>query len=102
MIWASDDVGIPFKNQGMDWDGCDCYGLVALVYKEQYNVMLPTIDGYLNAFNKQENKTLFLLANFNEDKINQLFYDANLPLWGSLRPQVLLWLIAKFTTCSYF
>jgi len=38
-------------------------------------------------------KQLFLLASFNKEKINQLFQDANLALWGSLRPQVLLWLI---------
>jgi hypothetical protein len=36
---------------------------------------------------------LSLIVSFNEDKINQLFEDANLALWGSLRPQVLLWLI---------
>ena len=39
------------------------------------------------------NKQLFLVASFNAAKINQLFQEANLPLWGSLRPQVLLWLI---------
>ncbi|MCW8863616.1 MAG: DUF2066 domain-containing protein [Colwellia sp.] len=38
-------------------------------------------------------RQLFLLASFNEEKINNLFQQANLPLWGSLRPQVLLWLI---------
>lgn len=38
-------------------------------------------------------KQLFLLASFNEEKINQLFQEANLPLWGSLRPQLLLWLV---------
>jgi hypothetical protein len=38
-------------------------------------------------------KQLFLSASFNAEKINQLFQEANLPLWGSLRPQVLLWLI---------
>ena len=42
---------------------------------------------------KESNKQLFLFASFNEDKINQLFLEAKLPLWGSLRPQVLLWLI---------
>ncbi len=40
-------------------------------------------------------KSLFLIANFNENKINALFQQANLPLWGSLRPQVLLWLIEE-------
>jgi len=38
-------------------------------------------------------KQLFLFASFNAEKINQLFQEANLPLWGSLRPQVLLWLV---------
>jgi len=35
----------------------------------------------------------YLVATFNQDKINQLFVDAGLPIWGSLRPQVVLWLI---------
>ncbi|GAA6204489.1 DUF2066 domain-containing protein [Thalassotalea sp. SU-HH00458] len=35
----------------------------------------------------------YLLASFDEAKINQLFVDANLPIWGSLRPQVVLWLV---------
>lgn len=35
----------------------------------------------------------FLQASFDEAKINQLFVDANLPIWGSLRPQVVLWLV---------
>jgi len=41
----------------------------------------------------RKNGQLYLVANFNEDKINQLFQQANLAIWGSLRPQVLLWLI---------
>ena len=39
------------------------------------------------------NEQLSLVVSFNEDKINQLFEQANLALWGSLRPQVLLWLV---------
>lgn len=35
----------------------------------------------------------FLQATFDQAKINQLFVDANLPIWGSLRPQVVLWLV---------
>ncbi len=42
--------------------------------------------------NNDENQ---LLASFDEAKINQLFIEANLPLWGSLRPQVLLWLVEE-------
>ncbi len=38
---------------------------------------------------------LFLLASFDEDKINQLLQQAQLPLWGSLRPKVLFWLVEE-------
>ncbi|GAA0822013.1 hypothetical protein GCM10009111_29730 [Colwellia asteriadis] len=41
----------------------------------------------------QQQKQLFLMVSFNENKINELFHQANLAIWGSLRPQVLLWLI---------
>lgn len=36
---------------------------------------------------------LSLVVSFNKDQVNQLFNQARLALWGSLRPQVLLWLI---------
>jgi len=34
-----------------------------------------------------------LKASFDQTKINALFVEANLPIWGSLRPQVALWLV---------
>tara|TARA_B110000091_G_C13782037_1_gene461618 strand:+ start:150 stop:1313 length:1164 start_codon:yes stop_codon:yes gene_type:complete len=37
--------------------------------------------------------SLFLIASFDENKINQLLQQAQLPLWGRLRPQVLFWLV---------
>lgn len=42
---------------------------------------------------QRQGEQLFLLASYNAEKINLLFQQANLPLWGGLRPQVLLWLI---------
>jgi hypothetical protein len=42
---------------------------------------------------QQKDELLSLVVSFNEDKVNQLFEQASLALWGSLRPQVLLWLI---------
>jgi len=60
------------------------------LYLSQYRYQQKTF----NVADGQENtQQLFLLASFNEKKINQLFQQANLPLWGSLRPNVLLWLI---------
>lgn len=60
------------------------------LYLSQYRYQHKTMQAANQQSNKQQ---LFLLARFNEDKINQLFQEANLPLWGRLRPQVLLWLI---------
>jgi hypothetical protein len=36
---------------------------------------------------------LSIVVSFNESQVNELFEQANLALWGSLRPQVLLWLV---------
>ncbi|NQZ89193.1 MAG: DUF2066 domain-containing protein [Colwellia sp.] len=36
-----------------------------------------------------------LLVSFDEGKINQLFEQASAPIWGSLRPQILLWLVEE-------
>lgn len=49
---------------------------------------------YVSQYHYQrQGDELSLVVSFNEDKVNQLFKEANLALWGSLRPQVLLWLI---------
>jgi len=49
---------------------------------------------YLIQFSFQKTtKQAYLIASFNEEKIKQLFAKAELPLWGNLRPQILLWLI---------
>ena len=39
--YINDLLGIPFKDNGRDRDGIDCYGLVLLVAKEQHGVDLP-------------------------------------------------------------
>lgn len=49
---------------------------------------------YVSQYHYQrKDEELSLVVSFNEDKVNQLFKEANLSLWGSLRPQVILWLI---------
>jgi len=38
-------IGLPFADQGRDWNGCDCYGLVYLVYRKEYGIELPSLTG---------------------------------------------------------
>jgi cell wall-associated NlpC family hydrolase len=41
-------IGIPFQNKGDDYDGCDCFGLVRLFYKDKLNELVPN-PSYQNA-----------------------------------------------------
>ena len=64
------------------------------IYLNQYRYQLDTTSTTKPIIDNQiQDKKLLLLASFNEDKINQLFQQANLAIWGSLRPQILLWLV---------
>ena len=67
------------------------------LYLDQYRYQYRKrqLSGLDAATQHSEEKQLFLLASFNEQKINSLFQQASLPLWGSLRPQVLLWLVEE-------
>jgi len=58
--WVKKYIGIPFASNGRTMDGCDCYGLVRLVLRNEYNIELPELsDNYADALNVSETARLF-------------------------------------------
>ena len=45
-------IGIPFLEHGVSEDGCDCYGLVCLIYRREYGIVLPHFE-YADSYDKQ-------------------------------------------------
>jgi cell wall-associated NlpC family hydrolase len=58
--WVKKYIGIPFVSNGRTIGGCDCYGLVRLVLRNEYGVKLPELsDNYADALNVRETARLF-------------------------------------------
>jgi cell wall-associated NlpC family hydrolase len=58
--WVKKYVGIPFVSNGRTIEGCDCYGLVRLVLRNEYGILLPELsDDYSDALNVKETALLF-------------------------------------------
>ncbi|MDR0455947.1 MAG: C40 family peptidase [Treponema sp.] len=58
--WVKNYIGIPFVSNGRTMDGCDCYGLVRLVLRNEYGIELPELSNdYDNALNITATARLF-------------------------------------------
>ena len=45
-MWCNEYIHIPFKEHGREPDGCDCWGLARIIYKEKLGIELPTLLDY--------------------------------------------------------
>jgi len=43
--WACKYIGLPYRVGGRDFDGVDCWGLLYLVYRDEFNIHLPLMPG---------------------------------------------------------
>lgn len=43
--WLSKYVGIPYKTHGREMDGCDCWGLMTLIWQRELGMPLPEYRG---------------------------------------------------------
>lgn len=47
-MWSNKYISIPFADHGRSREGCDCWGLARVIYKEELGIDLPTLTDYEN------------------------------------------------------
>lgn len=49
MSWSNRYIGTPYAEFGRTMSGCDCWGLVVLIYRQELGIELPDYLGYGSA-----------------------------------------------------
>jgi len=71
-------------------------GQKTLLSVKEIKTAVKNVNRYVANFRYQRNgENIQLMVSFDENKINQLFEQINAPIWGRLRPKILLWLVEE-------
>ncbi len=57
---------IPYKPNGYDFDGCDCFGLLWLWYKNELGIDLPKYDENIGKMQSVFSEKILLTADIND------------------------------------
>lgn len=69
--WWNDYIGIPYAEKGRDRSGLDCWGLVRLVYKDQFDYELPSFVEDYESDNSPRISELIAIGKENWSKVTQ-------------------------------
>jgi len=71
--WAATYIDIPFRDGGRTREGCDCYGLVALVLREVFQIDLPSYAGAYASAHEREEVSALIAGRVMPDGWRQVF-----------------------------
>ena len=59
-LWAGKYIGLPFLEKGRTADGADCWGLVRIIYLDEFGIYLPSyVESYKDTSDAAEIGHLF-------------------------------------------
>ena len=73
-------LSIPFKDRGRDENGVDCFGLVQMIYRDEFEIQLPS---YIEMNENEKDKKAICHAINSEKKLSGWLETTN-PKFGNL------------------
>ena len=58
-MWCNDYIHIPFEEHGRSVEGCDCWGLARIIYRDILRIDLPTLLDYKNTHDGKSIASLY-------------------------------------------
>ena len=71
---------IPFKDRGRDHSGVDCFGLVQMIYKQEFKIQLPS---YIEAYENEKDREA-ICNEINKEKKLSGWVETDNPKHGNL------------------